>query len=234
MSVEGDAASPDDPRDATRGGVNGPAMPGQTGRERPLWTDPDSTAAIRREPPRALGIVLALVAAGCLVAACFSHRWLANRHLGDFGYSPLTFEQCGATCETISNFQVASIASDSPFAEQRVSLAFPVAGAISFLALLIAATGLGVAAALAAGGKRPDLPVSPTTFALLGLMIGLVSGCVFVATKPGGVGAVGVGWSFGAFGVGAVVGIAAAQLLARQIRPADPDLLHDAMNPDQF
>lgn len=200
----------------------------------PAPDDSDDTAALTREPPRAVGVVLALVAAGCLVAACFSHRWLANRHFGDFGYSPLTFEQCGTTCESISNFQVANIAADSPFEEQRVSLAFPVAGVLSFIALMIAATGLVVAAALAAAGKRPDLPVSPTTFALLGLMIGLLSGCVFVATKPGAVGAVAIGWSFWAFGVGAVMGIASAQLLAKQIRPADPDLLHDAMNPDQF
>jgi hypothetical protein len=31
-----------------------------------------------------------------------------------------------------------------------------------------------------------------------------------------------------------VAGIAGAQLLAKQIRPADPDLLQDAMNPDRF
>ncbi|MEO7730302.1 MAG: hypothetical protein ABIY55_04975 [Kofleriaceae bacterium] len=201
--------------------------------------DPDvdsyETAATTREPPRALGIVVAVIAAACLIAACLSHRWLANRHLGDFGYSPLSFQQCGgATCETLSNFQVADIAADSPFPEQRVSAAFPIAGVISFIVLLVAAISLLVAAAIAATGKRPDLPVSPTTFALLGVMIGLISGCVFVATKPGGVGAVGVAWSFWAFGVGAVAGIAGAQLLARQIRPPDPDLLHDAMNPDQF
>lgn len=204
-----------------------------------MSADPDvdsyETAATTREPPRALGIVVAVIAAACLIAACLSHRWLANRHLGDFGYSPLSFQQCGGPmCDTVSNFQIADIAADSPFPEQRVSAAFPIAGVISFIVLLVAAIGLLVAAAIAATGKRPDLPVSPTTFALLGLMIGLVSGCVFVATKPGGVGAVGVAWSFWAFGVGAVAGIAGAQLLARQIRPPDPDLLHDAMNPDQF
>jgi hypothetical protein len=196
--------------------------------------DPDDTAATVREPSRALGIVVAVLAAGCLIAACLSHRWLANRHLGDFGYSPLSFQQCGATCETISNFQVADIAGDSPFPEQRVSAVFPIAGLVSFIVLLVAAVGLLVAAVLAAAGKRPELPISPTTFAMLGIMIGLISGCVFVATKPGGVGAVGVAWSFWAFGLGAVAGIAGAQRLARQIRPADPDLLHDAMNPEQF
>jgi hypothetical protein len=199
-----------------------------------IAAEDDDTAPARRDPPRALGIVLALVAAACLVAACFSHRWLANKHLGDFGYSPLSFQQCGVTCETISNFQVAEIASDSPFEENRVSMAFPVAGLLAFIVLLVASAGLVIAAGIAAANGRPNLPISPTTFALLGIMIGLISGCVFVATKPGGVGAVGVAWSFWAFGIGAVTGIAGAQLLARQIRPTDPDLLQDAMNPDQF
>jgi hypothetical protein len=194
----------------------------------------DDIAPITRQPPRALGIVLALASAALLVAACFSHRWLANKHLGDFGYSPLTFQQCGARCEAISNFQVAEIASDSPFEENRVSAAFPVTGLITFIVLLVAAAGLVVAAGIAAAHGRPNLPISPTTFALLGIMIGLISGCVFVATKPGGVGAVGIAWSFWAFGIGSVAGIAGAQLLARQIRPADPDLLQDAMNPDRF
>jgi hypothetical protein len=197
-------------------------------------SEDDDIAPITRQPPRALGIALALGAAALLVAACFSHRWLANKHLGDFGYSPLAFQQCGARCEAISNFQVAEIASDSPFEESRISAAFPIAGLLTFVVLLVAAAGLVVGAGIALAHGRPNLPISPTTFALLGIMIGLISGCVFVATKPGGVGAVGVAWSFWAFGIGSVAGIAGAQLLARQIRPADPDLLHDAMNPERF
>jgi hypothetical protein len=180
-------------------------------------------------------VLLALVAAGCLLAACFSHRWLANQRAGDFGYSPLSYLDCRtAPCTSSSNFQITKITQDSPFYENRVSYAFPVAGLVTFIVLLVAAAGLVVAAGVAAANKRPDLPISPTTFALLGIMVGLISGCVFVATKPGEVGAVGVAWSFWAFGIGSVAGIAGAQLLARQIRPSDPDLLHDAMNPDQF
>lgn len=194
----------------------------------------DEVAPLERPPPRALAIGLALAAAACLIVACFSHRWLTNRHLGDFGYSPLSYQQCQPACVTISNFQVAEGASESPFREERVSAAFPATGLVTFIALLLAAAGLVTAAALAALNRRPDLPVSPTTVTLLGLMLALVTGCVFVATKPGEVGLVGVGWGFWAFGVGAVAGIAAAQWLARQIRPIDPDLLHDAMNADQF
>ena len=185
-------------------------------------------------PARFLGIALALIAAGCLIAACFSHRWLANRHLGDLGYSPLFYADCRSTCQVVSNFQVYDNAAKLPFAEDRVARVFPLAGAATFALLLIAAAGLLAAAAIAAAGRRPDLPVSPTTIALLGVMLGLLTGCVFVATKPGAVGLVGVGWSFWAFGLGSVAGIAGAQLLAKQLRPADPDLLHDAMNPDRF
>jgi len=205
----------------------------------------DDTAPTTREPPRAVGVLLALVAAGCLVAACFSHRWLANQRAGDFGYSPLSFLDCRgqgphlrapepAECIACSNFQVAEIANKSPFDEAHVGAAFPLAGLVTFIALLLAAGGLVLAAVIAALGRRPELPISPTTIALLGIMAGLITGCVFVATKPGGVGAVGVAWSFWAFGIGSVTGIAGAQLLARQIRPSDPDLLHDAMNADQF
>jgi hypothetical protein len=197
--------------------------------------DPDSdTAPTPSEPPRAVGVLVSLLAAGCLIAACFSHRWLANQHAGDLGYSPLSYQDCRTACTTVSNFQVARLSEDSPFAERRTSRAFPIAGLATFIVLLVAAAGLVAAAALAAAGRRPNLPISPTTFALLGLMLGLITGCVFVATRPGDLGVVGVAWSFWAFGIGSVAGIAGAQLLARQIRPPDPDLLHDAMNADQF
>ncbi len=186
------------------------------------------------QPSRALAILLAIVSAGCLVAACFSHRWLANRRAGDFGYSPLSYEDCRWGCQSISNFQVFDNAKEMPFDEQRVARAFPIAGAVTFGVLLVAAASLLLAAGIAAVQRRPNLPVFPTTIALLALMIGLITGCVFVATKPGEAGSVGVAWSFWAFGIGSVAGIAGAQLLAKLIRPADPDLLDDAMNPDQF
>lgn len=187
-----------------------------------------------RAPPRAPGILLAVVAAGALLAACFSHRWLANPRTGDLGYSLLSYEDCRAACRVVSNFQLYESSQKLPFDEQRVSWVFPAAGAATLVLLWIAAAGLLTAAGIAAARRRPELPVSPTTIALVGLMIGLVTGCVFVATKPGEAGAVGVAWSFWAFGIGSVAGFSGAQQLAKQIRPADPDLLHDTMNPDQF
>jgi hypothetical protein len=201
----------------------------------------DDIGPRRWEPPRAVAIAVALAAAGCLLAACFSHRWLANRHLGDFGYSLLSYEDCRAdgasgrpACVTVSNFQVVKNTEYAPFYERRASPAFPICGLVTLIVLLAAAAGLVTSAGLAALGRRPDLPISPTTIALLGNMIGLVTGCVFAATRPGEAGTVGVAWSFWAFGFGSVGGFAGAQLLARQIRPRDPDLLSDALNPDQF
>ena len=45
---------------------------------------------------------------------------------------------------------------------------------------------------------------------------------------------VGVGISFWIFGIGAVIGIFVSTVLAKVNRPEDPDLMDDAMNPDQF
>jgi hypothetical protein len=52
----------------------------------------------------------------------------------------------------------------------------------------------------------------------------MVTGCVFVATKPDAIEGVGVGWTFGVFGVGLVLGLAAVFPLNRQIRPIDEEL----------
>jgi hypothetical protein len=40
--------------------------------------------------------------------------------------------------------------------------------------------------------------------------------------------------SFWVFGAGALAGLAGASLLAKINRPKDPDLMADAMNPDDF
>ena len=64
--------------------------------------------------------------------------------------------------------------------------------------------GLAGAAGLAIASKKLVLPMSPSTLALLAIMAGLITGCVFVAQKPGEAGYVGVGPSFWMFGAGAV------------------------------
>src|SRR5262249_18396415 len=150
--------------------VNLAALPRERGRESPLSIDAasvvhdDEPTDEPTDPPprRALGIALAVLSAGCLIAACFSHRWLANHHVGDLGYSLLSYQDCSSGCQVVSNMQIYEIASESPFYEQRVSLAFPVAGAIAFAALLVTALALLAAAAIAAADRRPNLPVFPT------------------------------------------------------------------------
>jgi hypothetical protein len=69
-----------------------------------------------------------------------------------------------------------------------------------------------------------NLPVAPTTIGLLGVMIGLITGCVFVATKPVAVQSMEVGWSFMTFGGAIVAGLGAVFPLNRLIRPIDEEL----------
>jgi hypothetical protein len=57
---------------------------------------------------------------------------------------------------------------------------------------------------------------------------------VFVATKPGPAGFVGVGIAFWIFGIGAVLGLGGSIMLARVNRPVDPDLMDGAIDPDKF
>ena len=160
---------------------------------------------------RGLAIALSLAAAAALIYAALTHEWLASADSSvTFGLRP-----------NVADFE-------------HVSSAFVPMGWATLVACLLAAFGLLAAAGIAIAGKRPDLPMAPTTIALLAVMASLITGCVFVATKPGPPGMVGVGPSFWIFGAGAVVGIAGAQMLAKVNRPVDPDLMEDAMNPEHF
>jgi hypothetical protein len=190
---------------------------------------------------RVIGIVLALVAGAALAYAALTNQWLANGNVYEqisFGLRDMS--QCGsafgeAPCDHYSNSEfVAHMREFGGTAAMNTSGAFALMGWITLVASLIAALGLLAAAALAIAGKKPDLPMSPSTLALLGIIVGIITGCVFIATKPGPVGFVGAGLSFWVFGAGCVLGIAGAQMLARVNRPLDPDLMQDAMNADEF
>jgi hypothetical protein len=190
---------------------------------------------------RALGIVLALVAGAALIYAAVTKQWLANGNVYEqisFGLRDMS--QCGSAfgendCDHYSNGEFVQHMRD--FGESAAidtSGAFAPMGWITLVACLLAALGLLGAAALAIANKKPDLPITPSTIALLAIIIGIITGCVFIATKPGPAGFVGAGVSFWVFGGGCVLGIAAAQMLARVNRPLDPDLMSDAMNADDF
>ncbi|MEJ7598648.1 MAG: hypothetical protein WKG01_12130 [Kofleriaceae bacterium] len=116
----------------------------------------------------------------------------------------------------------------------HTSSAFPMFGWVAMIACLIAAVSLFVGALLVIANKRIAWPVMPTTTALLSLIVGLVAGPVFVALKPGPPGFVGVSHGFFAFGGGLVVGLAAALMINKLLRPHDADLLEGAMHPDEF
>jgi hypothetical protein len=111
-----------------------------------------------------------------------------------------------------------------PFAiPRRPSNAFVPLGYITLIASLIAAVGLIAAAGIAIAKKRPEVPIMPTTIALLGIVIALVTGCVFTAVKPDARGYLGVGWTFFVFGAGIVAGLAGALMINKLIRPIDTE-----------
>lgn len=179
----------------------------------------------RKKDHRMLGIGLTVGAALLIAYACVSHRWLENTQFeGAFiGFSLLSFEACmNDTCETKSNFEI--MAEAKKRRSEHASSVFAPAGIATLVLLGISALALLGTAAVAWTKKRPKLAVPPQTVALLTIMLALLAGCAFIGTKPGGIGAVGVGIGFWAFGIGSVLGIVGAQILAKMIKPIDPDL----------
>jgi len=216
-----------------------------------------------KQPPdrRVLALILAVGAAVALIYACVTTSWLYNprnkSHM-EIGFGLISNFECGdGECRKQSNSaliaewqkQLAEIdkrADADPsdptvqaFAhasqtELRAPSVFPKLGYITLVASALAALSLLASVGFVLAKKRVVLPIMPTTTAILGIAVGLVAGCVFVATKPGPPGYVGVHFGFFAFGVGVVLGIAASLMLNKLMRPHDPDLLEDSMDPDQY
>ena len=190
-------------------------------------TDLVAPPALKKDT-RQLAVGLSAAAALLLVAASFTHAWLVNGSM-NVGFSLLSLSKCaGDACDSMSNFEM--ISQIRRFDPEHASAAFAPMGVATMALCLVGAIGLALCAYLGFAKKRVAWPVAPATIALLGIMGALITGCVFIASKPGGVGAVGVGWSFWAFGIGSVAGIAGAQMLNKLIKPVDPDLA--AMNLD--
>ena len=195
-----------------------------------------NTDGIPREN-RTLAVGLAVLAAGLLIFAAVSRAWLARPAPFDIGFGPMGCTNCtlvGGEPGNMSNGAFVAMLRDvEPDAARVTSSAFAPMGWATFGLCLVSALGLLGAAFLGFTKQRRPLPIAPTTIALLGLMLSLITACVFVATKPGGAGFVGISYGFWAFGIGAVMGIAAAQMLAKLTRPVDTDLLAAmAMPPD--
>lgn len=191
---------------------------------------------------RMLAITLAVIAAGLLLFASFSKTWVGRPAPFDIGFGPLGCHGCAldgsgggmSNYAFISELREKAVEAFGSDDEAHASAAFAPMGTITFVLLLLGSLGLLASAGLAAKKLRKDLPVAPTTVALLCIMTTLLTACVFVATKPGGPGFVGVSIGFWCYGIGAVMGIASAQMLAKLLRPVDPDLLDGAMSPDQY
>lgn len=198
-------------------------------------TDPDDT-----EPPaadhRVIGIALAIVAIAALGFALVTQRWLLSPG-GGTGFGLRETFTCGQdACVTRPNAEAVLDFASSIVRDDREHAAaiFPALGWVTSILIAIGMLGLGIAAVAAAARKRPHWPIAPTTIALLPVMIALVTGFVFLATKPGDATFVGVAIGFWVFGVGEICAVIASLLLTRAIRPPDPDLTADAMNPDEF
>ncbi|MGE0400406.1 MAG: hypothetical protein AB7T06_27065 [Kofleriaceae bacterium] len=190
---------------------------------------------------RQLAIGLAIAAAALLIFSAFSRSWVERPGLmgNGVGFGPIGCHDCGMIVGESGNlsngaFVAAMRTQLGSEAEKLTSSAFAPMGWITFGLSILAGLALLWGAFVTYQNKRPELPISPPSIALLALMVGMITACVFVATKPGGPGFVGVSIGFWAFGAGLVAGIVGAQMIAKLIRPVDPDLLDGAMNPDSY
>jgi hypothetical protein len=201
-----------------------------------------------KKTPRPVAIGLALAAGLALIVGAFSHDWLRN------GFDDVRFGLLSVRAPALP--PTMPLAARAAFRGDCAGVVPPDVCSVSTarylevelaaidalelarrtdperyqdVASLLAAAALLASVGIALGHARPELPVLPTTIALVGLMAALVCGCVFVATKPDEHGWLGVGWSFFTFGGGCVAGLAGAIFVNREIRPADPDLAQMSM-----
>jgi len=172
---------------------------------------------------RAIALVIGLVAIAGLASGLFVKKLLVDE---DFGSSM----QCGLRAcdstygsETITTSNLQLIA-DKRAAHEDVSSVWGYAGLIAWIAAVVAIVGIALALIMVGTKKYVRLPVmSPTTIALLFGGIALASGCIFVASKPEGIGVTQIGWTFWSFGGGSVLAVIAAFLLSRQLALIEPE-----------
>jgi len=197
-----------------------------------LNTNFDASGNVVSKDNRMLAGVLVLVAIAGLAFAMVSKRWLANTAgRGEMGFGLLSFSACfdgserygtEERCESRSNSEIVA---EVQKAHGSASGAFPIFGYITLGLIGLAVLSLLATLPLAfrkqadAQAMLEKLPIAPTTVALSTISLALITGCVFVATKPGGVGSVGVGWGFWAFGVAVITGMTGAIMIGKQLGP---------------
>jgi hypothetical protein len=195
---------------------------------------------------RELGIGFAAAAGLALVIAALTHGWLVNPYMGDIQMGLISTHMCEThdRCDSMTNFALMSNLREqaerddttiehmqtegrTEFSEMRtdsaaeVSGAFAPAGLVTMIACIIGGLALMATAVLAYKKIRIALPLHLSTIALIGIMVSLIFGCIFIATKPGGIRGVGVGYSFWIFGIASVVGIIGAQILNKLVKPPE-------------
>ena len=179
---------------------------------------------------RVLIAVICLAAAGGLGYAAFSERWLENPTPSRVAsFSLLSSKRCvvqseNTTCESKSNSELMTELGMQN--KEDASRAFATAGQATLGLSLLSALMLVLCAGLLVGRKRTSGPNGPQHLALIALMFTLIAATVFIKTKPGGTTVatgVAAGPGFYVFGVACVLGIFAAQLASKLIKPIDPD-----------
>ncbi len=176
---------------------------------------------------RVLIAILCIAAAGGLGYAAFSERWLENRMPSHrVAFSLLSSKRCvvesvNTTCDSKSHSEL--MIELELQKQQDASRAFATAGQATLGLSLLAALTLLLCAGWLVGKKRTSGPNGPQHLALIALMLLLIAATVFIKTKPGGPTGVGAGPGFYVFAVACVLGIFAAQLASKLIRPIDPD-----------
>lgn len=182
--------------------------------------------------------ILAIVAAVLLAVSLFL-PWLKskdNKHVRA-SMTLRSLEVCqnqgdGWECESRSNFELAKeIKKYNEISSKKEGTTFPYFGLITLIICLGAAAAMLAGGVLGLMGKFVRSPIALTTVGLLGACLGLITGCIFVAVKPGGVGAIGVSWPFFVFGTAVVMGVAACQMLAKAFGPPEYDPYADPMAP---
>ena len=188
---------------------------------------PLDSGPVRRDPRDPTSRWLAVAAGGVaivlLVAALFGHRVLVDATgMSDLRCGLRVCDFCHAKgCDTLSTIQTVD---DIQAARGDASAAWGYSGTIAWWAALIASIGLALAVGMVASRRYFRIPLlSPTTIALVGGSISLIGGCVYVATKPEGVGVTRIGWTFWVFAVGVVTAVVSSFLLSRQLGLLEPE-----------
>ena len=174
---------------------------------------------------RVFMVLICVAAAGGLGYAALSDRWLENPKT-HAAFSLLSSRHCPADavnppCESKSHSELMyELAAQK---SKDASRAFVTAGQATLGLSLVSALLLLLCAGYLVANKRTSGPNGPQHLALIALTLAVIAATVFVKTKPGGATGVGAGPGFYVFGVACVLGIFAAQLAGKLIKPVDAE-----------